>query len=197
MLELIFLVIGIYILITGKMPSFLFGGAKYTVEKTGARIIGLVLMLPLPISVFLLFVLVFVFGEEGVTYGTLIEISLVLLSALAAVILFRILRKPIVYEESVPQQTHEQFDVEARIAKKTNGAMLYAITGFFGVVSLIVCPLAFIYARQATTLINTYHVGEEYRNKAKIAMILSILFFIFYALITAIFLLTVLIGNTF
>lgn len=66
-------------------------------------------------------------------------------------------------------------EIEAAIAKKSQGALMYAIFSATGAAALICCPLAIIYASQALKLINENHVGEQHRSKAQIARIIAII----------------------
>jgi hypothetical protein len=63
--------------------------------------------------------------------------------------------------------------IEARISKKANGALAYALLGIFGVSAIRLCPLAIIYAGQALQLIDQYAIGERYRSTAKLARIVA------------------------
>jgi hypothetical protein len=60
-------------------------------------------------------------------------------------------------------------DIEVKISKKAQGALMYAIFSCSGFAAIICCPLAFIYANQALTLMDQHSIGEQYRKKAKVA----------------------------
>jgi len=49
-LEILFLLSGVWAIFTGKLPAFLFGGDKYQIEGIAIRILGVVLLLPLPVA---------------------------------------------------------------------------------------------------------------------------------------------------
>jgi hypothetical protein len=173
-MDIIFLIFGFYTVITGKLPAFIIGSNKYTVDKLWSRIIGLLLMLPLPFAIFFIFLLVIFVGEDGVAYGICIELVFLVLAVGAALILYRIVRKPLLPDASLSEYEIQQIKIKEKIAKKANGALLYAASGILGIFSIIFCPLAFIYATQAANLIKEYNLGGEYLVKANLARILAI-----------------------
>ena len=59
-------------------------------------------------------------------------------------------------------------EITNTIKRKAEGSLIYAILGF-GLVGLIVWPLAYKRAGQALWMIDEYHVGERYRSSAKLA----------------------------
>ena len=92
--EIIVLVGGLYTLVKGKVPSLLVIGGEHDVEGTPARVVGAVLMLPLPAALLAGFVLAFLFGEQGIRYAALVEGALVIACGLLAVILMRAAGRP-------------------------------------------------------------------------------------------------------
>jgi uncharacterized membrane protein YidH (DUF202 family) len=70
--------------------------------------------------------------------------------------------------------------IEAYIAKKTNGALTYALLSILGFTALVTCPLAFYYATQALQTIEQQRVGERFRNNANTARVLAVVIFVFY-----------------
>lgn len=155
-LEIGMMIGGLWALIKGEVPSFLVGGGKYKVEGKIARIIGILLFLPLPISFAGAIILVLMFGIDGEGYAVIFEISTVIIISIIALILVR----------SGGQKKEYANEVEEIIAKKTQGSMMYAILSATGFAAIICCPLAIIYASQALKLINEHGLGEEYRKKA-------------------------------
>lgn len=161
--EVVMLIGGIWTIATGKVPSFLVGGGKYQVEGLAARLLGLLLVLPLPVAFLGAFALGLLFGEDGAGYAALLELAIVLGVAVLAVVLMRVAGKRVEHVS----------DIEAVIAKKAQGALMYALFSVTGVGALICCPLAFVYAGQALRLIDEHGVGEQHRGKAKAARIIS------------------------
>jgi hypothetical protein len=158
-IEIIMLVGGLWTVITAKVPSLLVGGGKYDVEGTPARVIGGVLMLPLPAALLAGIVLGVLFGEQGLQYAYWFEIALIIGAGLLAVILMRVAGRPM----------EQASDAEALIAKKAQGALMYALLTATGVGGIIGCPLAFMYAGQALRLIDEHGAGEGYRGRAMAA----------------------------
>ena len=70
--------------------------------------------------------------------------------------------------------------IEARINQKAHNAFVCSLVGILGLPTIIVCPLAFIYAHQALSLIRRYQVGEQYSQTAKNARLLAAVLFLFY-----------------
>ncbi|MFN2235760.1 MAG: hypothetical protein ACK2U1_16160 [Anaerolineales bacterium] len=161
--EIAMLIGGIVAIVTAKVPGFLVGGGKYQVEGATARLFGVLLLLPLPIAFFGALILALLFGEEGAGYATILELVTVVGIAILAVVLIRVVGKKV---EPVN-------DIEATIAKKAQGALMYAIFSATGFAAVICCPLAFVYANQALKLIDENNIGEQYRGKAKTARIIA------------------------
>ncbi len=162
--EIAMFVGGIYAIVSAKVPSFLVGGGQYQVEGMVARLFGVLLILPLPVAFLGAILLALLFGEEGTGYAVILELVTVLGVAILAVVLTRIVGKRI---EPVN-------DIEATIAKKSQGALMYAIFSATGFAALICCPLAIVYANQAIKLIDANSVGEQHRSKAKAARVIAI-----------------------
>jgi hypothetical protein len=154
---------GIIALVTAKVPSFVVGGGKYQVEGTAARLFGILLMSPLPIAFMGAIWLGVFLGEEGTQYAALLEIGVVVVVALLAVILVRV----------VGQRVEHATAEEALIAKKADGAVMYTVLTGTGLGAVIGCPLAFVYANQALRLIEEHGVGDQYRRKARIAKVVA------------------------
>jgi hypothetical protein len=158
-IELIMLVGGIYVLFTAKVPSILVGGRDFQLEGANARLVGLMLILPLPLALLGGFLLAVFLGETGVVYASLLEALIVLTIGLIAILMVRSMGKRVEYTDST----------EALIKKKSEGALMYAIFSFTGVGAIVCCPLALIYANQALKLIDQHGVGEEQRRNATVA----------------------------
>jgi len=47
LIEILMLIAGIWAIVAGKLPSAMFGGAKYSFEGRGVRLLGLILVCPL------------------------------------------------------------------------------------------------------------------------------------------------------
>jgi hypothetical protein len=100
--EIGLLIGGLIALFTGKIPDFIFGKKAsdgYTLPSMNARIIGGILMAPLPIALVLGFLLGLLFGEDLLFLGTLIEIFLVLGAVVGGLVLYRVWRQPVVPAE--------------------------------------------------------------------------------------------------
>jgi len=168
------LIAGIWAIISGKVPSFLFGGGKYTIESLYARLFGVLLILPLPIMFLGSIVLFVLFGEDAVEYSFLLELGTIMGIGILAMILIRVIGKPV--------EVYDEIDeTNALIAKKSQWAMVYALLGVTGIGSIIFCLLAFFYANQAIRLINENQVGEYYRKRAETARVIAGIFVLLWS----------------
>ena len=165
LIEMVFLIAGIYAIFSAKVPSFLVGGGKYHLEGAVARLFGAILIVPLPVAFLSGIVLTFLFGDDGTLYAMLLEFLTLLGCGVFATILARVAGERV--EPATP--------IEATIAKKAQGAMMYAIFSMTGFAALIGCPLAILYANQALKLMVENKVGEQHRGKAEVARVLAII----------------------
>lgn len=194
-LEIIFLIAGLWAIATGKLPAFLFGGGHYTAEGTAVRLLGILLILPLPLAFMAGIVLGLLFGEDAPGYAVVTEIVIVIGVAIAASIAFRFVRRPVTTTDSGGQVADDAAKVETRIAKKAQGALIYSLLGILGFTAIVVCPLAFVYASQALRLIDEHKLGERYRNQANLARIIAVGVFTIYAGIVCFLLSLVIVGR--
>jgi len=175
------LVAGIWAIVTGKLPSFLFGGSKYKFEGGGVRLLGFIFILPIPTAFIGGILLALLFGEQSSGYAVLLELIIVLGVGIAALVVSRFVRQPAMTGSD--DASGDLVDVEAIIAKKSQGSLIYALLGILGFSAILVCPLAFIRANQALRLIDEHQVGERYRGTAKAARIIASIIFLFFAVI--------------
>lgn len=80
--EILFLIGGLWAIVSGKLPSrlfkILFGKGEYMAEPRDARLFGLLLASPLLISLLLGFILSLLFGTEGLVYANILEILIII-----------------------------------------------------------------------------------------------------------------------
>jgi hypothetical protein len=92
-IELVMFFSGLWAVISGKLPSIVLG-TKYSIEGTAARIIGILLILPLPIAFMAALILAFVGGlEQAGGLVTLIQIVTIIIALIAARIISYRVRK--------------------------------------------------------------------------------------------------------
>lgn len=179
--EIIMLIAGIWALATGKIPSILFGGPHYKLEGRGVRLLGVILMLPIPVALSGGVVLALLFGEQASGYAILFELAAILVVAIAALVVARHIRQPRVETDENGQMIEGGVDLAPVIGRKAQGSLIYALLGGLGVAAVILCPLAFIRSGQALKMIDKHQLGEQYRGTAKAARILSVVIFVFWA----------------
>jgi hypothetical protein len=186
-IEVLMLIAGIWAIATVKIPSILFGGAKYKIEGKGVRLLGLILVLPIPVSFITIFLLAFIVGDQAAEYSGMVEVIIVLVCGIATVVASRFIRQPAISgpNADIPE---DRTKIEATIAKKAQGSLIYALLGILGFTAIVVCPLAFIRANQAIHLIDKFNVGEGYHRTANAARIIAPVVFIFYAFIAVLIL---------
>ena len=137
----------------------------------------------MPVSFLGSIFLILLFGEEAQSYTLLIEIVTVVGVAIVALLAFGWMRRPVAIAGMSAADPLAQ--TEKVIAKKAQGALLYAIFGILGFAAVVVEPLAFIYAGQALRLIDEHHVGEQHRAKARTARTLAVIVSVFYLVVVA------------
>lgn len=186
-IEILMLVAGIMAISTGKIPPLLFGGPKYQFDERGVRLLGAILILPLPLAFMSGVFLALVIGEQASSYALILELVILLAAGVAAIILSRFIRKPV---DSTADEggAKEPAEIESLIGNKAQGSLIYALLGLLGFTAIVVCPLAFFRARQALDLIDRHQVGERYRSTANAACILAAVIFLFYAALATFFL---------
>jgi len=182
-IEIIMLIAGLWAVATGKLPSLLFGGPRYKLEGRGVRLLGVVLVLPIPVVLAGSVVLALFLGEEATGYATVLELIIVVGVGIAALTISRVIRQPSVASDGSGKVLGSAPDIEAIIGKKAQGSLIYALLGGLGIAAIILCPLAYIRSGQALKMIDDIKVGERYRNTAKTARILSAVILLFWAAI--------------
>lgn len=164
-IEIAMLIGGIYAIVTGKVPGILIGGGSYEVNGSTARVFGVLWVLPLPVVFIAAVILSMFMGEAGTGYAAILELVTVLGIAVLSVVMLRVVGKPV----------QAANDLETMIARKANGALMYALFSFTGVATAFGAPLAWSYANQALKLIDEHQAGEQYRTKANMARTLAII----------------------
>ena len=176
-IEIGMLIAGVWAIATARLPSWLLGGSKYEYEGRGVRWLGLILVLPLPVAFIGGVVLGLLFGEQGTGYAFILEIAIVVVVLVAAIIVGRFIRQPATVSAG-EATTAEVPDVEATIAHKARGSLIYALLSVLGPVAIVACPLAYVRSNQALRLIEQHQVGQKHRGTAKAARILAAVIFL-------------------
>jgi hypothetical protein len=98
LLELLFLVAGLWLIISGKIPmglfKALFGKGLYITTPSQARLLGILLASPLPVVIVVSAILRALFGGEGVFYAIVFEIGYLFVVAIVSIVLARRIRQP-------------------------------------------------------------------------------------------------------
>ncbi len=97
-IELLFLLDGIWAIIFGKIPTglfnFLFGLGEYKFPPTQTRLFGLLLVSPLPVSYIISILFTSLFGANGAVYATIFEAAYILIIMGTSIIIVRKAREP-------------------------------------------------------------------------------------------------------
>jgi len=97
-IEVIFLVAGVWAVISGKLPSglfrFLFGKGEYELTPNKTRLFALLLISPLPVSYLVSFLLTAIMGEKATGYAFLFEIFYILVVTISSIFIARKMRRP-------------------------------------------------------------------------------------------------------
>ncbi len=96
-LEFIFLVAGLWLLVTGKIPSkyfgFLFGKGEYRLSPGYTRLFGLMLAIPLPFAFGIYSLLGTIMAGKYLAYAEYLEIGVDMLVFIVAILLARKIRQ--------------------------------------------------------------------------------------------------------
>jgi len=102
-LELIFLIAGLWSLISAKLPEglfrLLFGKGIYKLAPNHARLYGLLLASPYPISLTVTFLLAVIFGEKSTGIALIFENIYFYSILITSLIIARKIRKPVEQQE--------------------------------------------------------------------------------------------------
>jgi len=92
-IEILFLIAGVWLLITGKIPGglfqIMFGKGDYRLSPLHARLFGLLLASPLPVIFVVGFIYALFFGQSNMGFLTIFEIVYDFIVAIAAIIIAR------------------------------------------------------------------------------------------------------------
>ena len=92
-IEILFLIAGVWLIITGKIPGglfqVLFGKGDYRLSPLHARLFGLLLASPLPVIFSVGFIYALFFGQSNLLFPTIFEIVYDFIVAIAAIIIAR------------------------------------------------------------------------------------------------------------
>jgi hypothetical protein len=135
-IELLFLIAGIWIMVSASPPQglfrILFGKGQYSMEPGIARLYGLFLASPLPISLFVAFVLGIVLGSESTTIVFAFELIYLLMVAIASIVVARRIRKTVPEEPAIagpaPASSQETQGYARRLLVVSGLAVLSCIT---------------------------------------------------------------------
>jgi chromate transport protein ChrA len=99
MLQVLMLLIGLYALIRGDIPTWFLGGKGYEIKGWPARGLGLLMMSTVPLAILVMAFLAFFDVPNFENVGYIIELIIVILVAIATVVLSRRLRQPVEEED--------------------------------------------------------------------------------------------------
>ena len=92
-IELLFLVDGLWAIIFGKLPvglfNYVFGQGEYKFPPNQTRLFGLFLSSPIPISYLVSLLLTELFGAKGTQYAIIFEIIYLLTIMITSIIIVR------------------------------------------------------------------------------------------------------------
>jgi hypothetical protein len=172
-LEIAFFFGGLYAIITGKIPGFLIGGPRFEVIGTPARQLGVPMMLPLPASFAVSFLMARLYGTQGIGYAATFEFGFTVLIAVIVWIAIRNLRKPKMTMNAEGVMVEAVSNIEDDIIRQLNSAWFYAIVGII-FAGFILGPLAFWRASQVIKLIEQHHVLENKLSGARFVRVMGI-----------------------
>ena len=172
-IETILFFAGIWTIAKGRLPLFI-SGPQYQVEGRNARLLGIILILPVPVSFIASLLLILFFDKNtALAYASLVEIFTIIIVLVGSLVFIRRVGQPIIGSDDVGNIIGDVSSVKPIIIKKTQVSIVYAFIGILGPAAIVACPLAYIRAGQALRLINEYKVGESYRILAYLGFVIA------------------------
>lgn len=138
-IEILFLVAGLWAIITGKIPMgflrFLFGKGDYFLPSKRTRLLGLFFLSPLPLSFLVSIILVGLFGAKGTGFAIVFEIIYVLVVITVSIVILRKAKQPEI------AQINKSVSLPSETEKKTTsyGNRLLIIFGVMAIGFITVC----------------------------------------------------------
>ena len=135
--ELIFLAVGLWAMVAGKVPEsvfrFLFGKGEYGLTPSQTRLLGALLASPLPVVILVSSVLTLIFGEKATGYTLIFEVIYIISVAIITTIVARRLKSSqFAHIENVTstmvQVPHEQRSYRTRLLILAGIAILSCVT---------------------------------------------------------------------
>jgi len=138
-LELIFLAAGLWALVSAKLPEglfrLLFGKGNYKLPPNHARLYGLLLASPLPISLTVTFFLAIIFGERSTGIALVFENIYFYSILISSLIIARKIRQPVEQQE---ETIDEAGDLPETISYRKRLLVIagLAVVSFFTLISI-------------------------------------------------------------
>lgn len=161
MLEILFLIAGIWVIISGKIPSklfsFLFGKGEYKLSPRNTRLFGLLLSSPLPVSFMVAVLLSALMGSEANGYGVAFEIVYLIVVIIASIVIARKARV-LVIESSDNSTSTETSGSENKSTRESSYGKNILI--LFGIV-ILGCITATAVFSVITVVVSTFAYGTS------------------------------------
>ncbi len=110
--ELIFLAVGLWAIIAGKVPDsvlrLLFGKGEYGLTPTQTRLLGVLLASPFPVVILVSAVFTLIFGDKATGYSLIFEIIYIVSVAIITTIVARRLKSSQITSIGNQSSTNEQ-----------------------------------------------------------------------------------------
>jgi len=156
-IELLFLIAGLWAIISGKLPvglfTFLFGKGEYELPSTQARLFGVFLSSPLPASFLVSFLLIALLGTKGNGYAIIFEVIYILVVIITSIIIARKARRPVTI------QIETSLPVDPFLDQKTIGYGLRLLI-IFGIV-VLVCITSISFFSLIMVIVSSITVGTR------------------------------------
>ncbi|GAB4481884.1 MAG: hypothetical protein Kow00124_30100 [Anaerolineae bacterium] len=179
--EIVMLLLGLWIVIQGRVPGFILDRERAPLTAAEARLIGATLMLPLPLELVTSVMLVILLGgERGLEASVYVGPAVVVLVTVLFFALVFFL--PRVSEARRLAEGHPPESVEPVVARLARQAYLFTLIGALGLTTPIFCPLAYRRAAVALRLIRQHGAGAGYRRFVRITRVAAVVVFAIYFL---------------
>jgi hypothetical protein len=188
--EIFLFFMGVWAVVSATLPplALLFRGREYDLQGHGVRLLGMVLLLPLPSVMLASLALTALLGERAAGYAFLYELVIIVFVGAIALIFGRTVLQSRMETDSEGRVIESETGFEAMIRSQAEVSLIFALLGGLGVPAIVFCPLAFVRSRQVLRIMDEYGVGERHRGLAVLARNLSTSVLLFWVALVVVLL---------
>mgnify|MGYP001174005188 CR=1 FL=1 len=179
------LALGLWIVIRRKVPPWLQNAEAYSIMPEEARVLGMVLTIPLPVALALSVSLYLIFGEGIPVLGTYIEPALTLIALFLFFLLQRPFRLPIGLDRKGRKKVKSPDKGELAASFVARQVVYYAVLTSFGLIAPFFGPMTVQRAGQGLDYIRETGDGASFAGLLRITRVVAIVLTVFYGIVLA------------